>query len=599
MKQATLERWTDRVLLPAIYGQSGSSTLQHYPANYQHGQLASQAKNVESHAVLDKSGSRHQLIHHFLQPEVLEEVWNVILHTTEEPGMEDFRDVQLFMNGKNLKVLTKSQTWRGVWEPFFHPMESNHRPRAPGRTQTWIDLGKETCASPSFLGHQDAGGQEAETYLWRPCCLESYWRWSFHGSPEKKSLRTQYLVGLLRDAVGMTILTSSSSPSRQQGLVYSQFYHSQKEIFDANKTYPFVDQFLESLALDPKLRSSWQSVAGSHNHRLTTLLQSYLHSKARCAAGLKASMQKSFGVREEHRMTLALARRLRERLQAMGMWDVVIPGTSEPKPYRSFPTRVFLNFIYLSINRCTTGFEYVYGLKAKHFVSWEHTKIMIMFLRLLKFSYSSSLLRKESALWWDQRIRPNGKRYEGLGFSQTIPEYGYGWYLDKIDWSQFTFQPEITDHVLFGNIHMAEAYRKRWREVKEVTDDFLKVDRIGRWLEAYGKCRKIRDYLLHFLVQICVGHFRKDVLGSIKSSIREEYRVAAIRGEFMLCQHDLSRILEPGTETVKRFGWFEEIRWRSRSCGILSTFSGTTRTGGNGDTGRIKDIECSINAASK
>jgi hypothetical protein len=57
MKQVTLERWTDRVLLPAIYSQTSSSTVQHYPANYQSGRLARKVKNVKSHAALDKFGS--------------------------------------------------------------------------------------------------------------------------------------------------------------------------------------------------------------------------------------------------------------------------------------------------------------------------------------------------------------------------------------------------------------------------------------------------------------------------------------------------------------------------------------------------------------
>lgn len=118
--------------------------------------------------------------------------------------------------------------------------------------------------------------------------------------------------------------------------------------------------------------------------------------------------------------------------------------------------------------------------------------------------------------------------------------------MDKIDWDQFVLKLPFTDHMLFGNVHMAEAYRKRWREMKEVTDDFLKIEQIGRWLETYGRCRRIRGFLLHYLVQICIEQFRKNVFRSIKSSIREEYRAAAIRGEFMLCRHDLAKILIPG-----------------------------------------------------
>lgn len=43
LSQAVLERWTDRVLLPAIYGQEPASTLQHYPTSFRHGKLNSKA----------------------------------------------------------------------------------------------------------------------------------------------------------------------------------------------------------------------------------------------------------------------------------------------------------------------------------------------------------------------------------------------------------------------------------------------------------------------------------------------------------------------------------------------------------------------------
>ena len=89
---------------------------------------------------------------------------------------------------------------------------------------------------------------------------------------------------------------------------------------------------------------------------------------------------------------------------------------------------------------------------------------------------------------------------------------------------------------------MAEAYRKRWREVKEVTDDFLRMERVGGWLEKYGRCQEIRKVLLYFLIQICIRRYRKDVFASIKGEIRTECRTEAIQGKFMLCQYELERI---------------------------------------------------------
>ena len=111
-----------------------------------------------------------------------------------------------------------------------------------------------------------------------------------------------------------------------------------------------------------------------------------------------------------------------------------------------------LKFFRKNINRATTAFEYIYKLREKHFIDWEYTKLIIMLLRFLKFIYSSHLLRDEFALWWDRRVRPNGKIYEDLGFSTTIPRYGYGWFMDKINWERYTFKADIAERTLFSNI---------------------------------------------------------------------------------------------------------------------------------------------------
>jgi hypothetical protein len=418
-------------------------------------------------------------------------------------------------NAKNLKAQTTKTTPDSAWRAFFTAWDLAIDHQYLSDEQVWIDWGKEVCAPSSLLAHQDLGERRPEMYFWRPCCLNSQYEWSLHGSPARPSLRSHYHTALLRDAVGMTLVTAARSPSRRQGLIYSQYYNKQKEIYDAAKTMPFQDPSIESLALDPHLRRSWQHVGGAETHRPATLVQSYLGSKARCHEGLTRSMQRSFGVREEHRMTLALAYRVRDRLQAMNQWDVPAPEDFTSPPFWRFSSSTFLQFIWCNLNKFTTAFEYVHSLTTRDFVSWEHSKMMICFLRLMKFGYGSHRLRSESALWWDHKDRPRGRTYEGLGFSQTLKQSGYAWFLDKIDWENFTFQAQVTDHTLFGNVAMAEVYRARWREVKNVQDDFLRVEQIGRWFEDYSRCRSIRHFLLEYLIWICLRHFRREVYSSI------------------------------------------------------------------------------------
>lgn len=547
LSQEALRRWTDRVLLPAIYSQASACTAQHYPAGYEHSKLASKASHTEAHARKDKSGVRHQYIHHFLQPEMLQEIWDIILHTVEEDGLHDFKDVQIFLTAKNLKVLSKRPTLQQMWDDYFLRWDQAINTDRLDPNLVWVDIGKEVCAPPSFLWYQDPGSQRAETYLWKHCCLESYWQWSQHRSTPKPTLRNAYQTALLRDVGGMTILTGRQSPSRKQGLLYSQLYTSEKEIFDAAKTFPFRDGALESLALDPKIRTSWQKAGGSENHRAETLEKSYLGSKARCAAGIMGSLQKSFGTREEHRMTLTLARRVRECLQQSGDWEREIDIPPGMEPFWRIPTASYLRFVQANINKFTTGFEYVRSLGSREYVSWEHSQIMIMFLRLLKFGYGSCQVRREIALWNDERVhRRTGEKLFGLGFSITVARDGYCWLMPKIDWEQFTFREELPGRSLFGNVYIAETFMARWQAIREAKDDFMKVETLGKWLNAYGAARYVQSFILFHMRWMCVRHFRKDTLSSIESSIRPEFRSDAAQGRITLCQENLDMILDNG-----------------------------------------------------
>jgi hypothetical protein len=56
---------------------------------------------------------------------------------------------------------------------------------------------------------------------------------------------------MFRDAVNLTNVTFKRFRFRKGGLIYSQFYNSVKEIFDAVKCYPFQNDYIKKMALDP------------------------------------------------------------------------------------------------------------------------------------------------------------------------------------------------------------------------------------------------------------------------------------------------------------------------------------------------------------
>lgn len=274
-----------------------------------------------------------------------------------------------------------------------------------------------------------------------------------------------YNIALLQDVVGITILTPRQSPSRQQGLLYSQFYNSTKEITNTVKKFLFQDRALESLALNLNIQASLQHTGGLENHRTETLTKSYLGSKERCLEGFAVLVQKSYSTQKEHHIIQTLARGVKDQLKAIGVQDREIVPT-RPKPFQYLPTATFLGFTSANINKFTSGFKYVRSLDTQEFVLQEHSQVIIAFLQLLKFRYRSHHIKREIGLQWDKKTAyKSGKQFYRLGFSSIIKQYGYRWFLLKINWEQYTFLEELGGRSLFGNIYIVDTFKARWRAI--------------------------------------------------------------------------------------------------------------------------------------
>lgn len=72
------------------------------------------------------------------------------------------------------------------------------------------------------------------------------------------------------------------------------------------------------------------------------------------------------------------------------------------------------------------------------------------------------------------------------------------------------------------------------------------METLGKWLKTYGAAPLVQFYLLFHMRWMCVRHFRKDALSSIKSSIRPEFRSDAAQGRITLCRENLDMILDDG-----------------------------------------------------
>ncbi|KAL5366723.1 hypothetical protein BJX96DRAFT_183344 [Aspergillus floccosus] len=480
--------WMDEILLPIINRCYSGDLIQHYPSSFDHSRLNATARGVEMRS------QREQ-----------------ILEATHRPGFHQFEDLKILIKGKNLKTLTKAdiladlmtgfqQHWQNavnedvLAEPFFY------------------DLGKETCLTTASERERPP-----QSLLWRRCCLNAYSQWIHSKQPADAphALQHFYPISMLEDTGSLTLETRQTSPQRRAGLYYSQFYASVKEVFAAGNIYPFTNTAMETLALDPQLRKTWQTVGGGLSHNPIALNRAYLTTKQRCHAALQGSVPKVFGLREEHRVSRALFRQILYEFQTRQQFTTRFLGSGDRvEYYYALPTSTLLRWFRWNINKFCVGFEMVYSLNDRHFVTWEHTRVMLMFLRCLPFSYSGGLLERVSGCWRDVWFRPDPtqpdglRRCEGLGFQRNMQQFGYGWFLDKLDWEMMVFRQPATQYIQFNNLSLQAAYHARYSQVRDMTE--------------FSSIPLCQEYLQKYLRQLCLRAFRKDIFTQIKALLKPE-----------------------------------------------------------------------------
>lgn len=174
---------------------------------------------------------------------------------------------------------------------------------------------------------------------------------------------------MLHNSTSITIETHRCSKGRAVGLLYSQFYASIK-VFVAGKVYPFTNVAIETLALDPKLQKTWQHVGAGLSHDLIALVRAYLYTKLRCHYATRGSMRKSFGVREEHRVSMELFTAIDAQFRYRQLDVRHFRLTQEEnKPFYTFTTATVLSWLRWNINKFYVGFEMVYSLNDHYFVT--------------------------------------------------------------------------------------------------------------------------------------------------------------------------------------------------------------------------------------
>ncbi|KAJ5091028.1 hypothetical protein N7532_009712 [Penicillium argentinense] len=553
--------WIDDILLPAVHQYYSDARLQHFPSSFSHSNSNSWAAWAEGRSI--QTQSRQQLLSYFLPPEHLDHIWQAVHQIIRVKGLDEFQGVRLFLSAKNLKLRTQSATWSGMQHRFQQLWSSTANQSYIH--EVFFDIGKETCPIAPDSGQPIRG----QTLLWKQCCPDKLLRSPLVQNPGKTIF---YLFSFLRDTGSLTIQTRTRSHLRKTGLLYSQFYNSVKEIFAAGNQYPFSNPLLEALALDHVSYQTWQHI-GKGFHDRNTLHRAYIHSKSRCATAIDASIGKSFGTREEHRVREDLliqinqefqrrratqreiSQRWSQRLAAQGVRNVeqddgVVFQNPSSQPFYIHSTATILKWVRWNINRLCAGLELTNSLQRHSMVSWDRTQVMILFLRCLRWAFGGggNRLEQSRASWQDVKEVPesNGQiQYrEGIGLGTTIQRHGYGWFLNKIHWDTMGFRPA---HRLHMDLHtpagMAQ-FRVNYERVRKYQNDFLLLEDYFLYIIQYQRDHTASTALLSLLIDFCLRAFRKEILTVLQAGIRPEFQSIAETGQVALSKPSLQRVLK-------------------------------------------------------
>src|SRR5947209_4824012 len=240
----------------------------------------------------------------------------------------------------------------GVDEQFINPQS------------TYLDFAKQVTCIDHGLPYDELPAEwEVQTGLFRKCCvykmLDHRKQWAAATAKQKKqpppTQRTDgYVWANVLDAESITIAPSRHSVEYQDGLVYSQFYNLIKVPFDTSKSFPFQMVALENLALDPGYVRGLQQGGKASSFSPGVCKLSYQRSKRRAHIKIRDGYCHSYGIREEHRISLSLFYAVVE------LWGTIRPSTpARALPYFVIPTEVIMDFLQASLNRHCLLFEYI------------------------------------------------------------------------------------------------------------------------------------------------------------------------------------------------------------------------------------------------
>jgi hypothetical protein len=316
---------------------------------------------------------------------------------------------------------------------------------------------------------------------------------------------------------------------------------------------------LESIALDPDyVKTIIQNIGTGPKLSTRRLVKAYLAGKLRAHSSLRDARKRSFGVREEHRISLELWGQVlpvliqREQEDAPSSTSAVME-----QPFFIIPSNTYFGVVYGQMNKFCLGFEYVLSRTSSEFTLWEETQAASLFLRSLQRSFSTSIVQQEPALWkdrWERQVGPDkpSTTHQGLNIGTLSGRTGFGWFSPLFDWSCWRLKDQYVPLVLQENPRLLRHYQAKRASLRDKHSLFVRLQLVERWWKKYSSVAGVKLALVEYLCGLCIAEFRRDVWGFLleRKDVGREHKRHLMTADVPLCYHTLKLYL------VDKEPWF-------------------------------------------
>jgi hypothetical protein len=417
------ERWA-AVLLAAVRDAVGPDTAHHHPGSWR-AVLAETGVRREVHPRTQAThlGTRYHVPHQHLPA-----LWAALQRRCgefEHAGARPFADPVLLLYHHGSKLLFRADTPRAALRQYIDALEAAFDLRHFADS-SYIDLATE---------HFAASGPPV-TLLWKTACLERV-RDRLHGLESALGGSgtpvswDRYTWCLTRDAAAVQYTAKSRSALFRAGLAHGQAYNIDKNMFSTQIRgfMPFGCEGLTRLGLSDDAGHAHDG-ARKTAAALTQaeLAGSFMRSARRVAVQLEAARSRSFGVRQEVRVSLAKAR----------LWldgdGACVPQPGAHRAFWVLPTEEVSRFRLRAVERwvwpivAAAARATLAGTQLSRSEQLRNSGTVTACLAVLRYSFSGQVAANSGV--WRRRVhcrRQSTGTEEALDVGGAVARYGVVW----------------------------------------------------------------------------------------------------------------------------------------------------------------------------